>query len=134
MTVFIDERREEFGVEPICAVLPIAPSTYYVAKLRPPSARALRDAQLRAEIHRVYAANYRVYGARKVWRQVRREGFSVARCMVERLMRQEGLEGAVRGKRVFTTTCDPQASRPTDLVERDFAAPAPNRLWLADLT
>jgi len=134
MTAFIDERREEFGVEPICALLPIAPSTYYAAKMRPPSARTLRDEELRPEIQRVYAANYRVYGARKVWRQLRREGLSVARCTVERLMRAEGLQGAVRGKKHWTTASDPQASRPTDLVERDFAAAAPNRLWLADLT
>ena len=134
MSTFIDERREEFGVEPICSVLPIAPSTYYAARQRPPSARALRDEQLRQEVRRVYNANHRVYGARKVWRQLRREGFPVARCTVERLMRKERLQGAVRGKKWRTTVSDPQASRPTDLVERDFAAPAPNRLWLADLT
>jgi putative transposase len=102
--------------------------------MRPPSARALRDERLRQEVRRIYDANYRVYGARKVWRQLRREGFPVARCTVERLMRREGLQGAVRGKKHWTTVSDPQASRPADLVERDFAAPAPNRLWLADLT
>ena len=134
MTAFIDERREGFGVEPICALLPIAPSTYYAARQRPPSARALRDEELTPEVQRVYAANYRVYGARKVRRQLRREGFPMARCTVERLMRAEGLQGAVRGKKHWTTVSDPQASRPADLVECDFAAPAPNRLWLADLT
>ena len=134
MTAFIDASRKEFGVEPICTVLPIAPSTYYASRSRPPSRRALRDEKLKHEIGRVYDANYRVYGARKLWRQLNREGFSVARCTVERLMRAEGLRGAVRGKRIFTTTSDPQAPRPADLVERDFSAEAPNRLWLADLT
>jgi putative transposase len=134
MTAFIDERREEFGVEPICAMLPIAPSGYYAAKARPPSPRALRDEWLLAEIRRAYDASRRRYGPRKVWRQLRREGISVARCTVERLMRQEGLRGVVRGKKVFTTLCDEGAARPDDLVERDFTAEAPNRLWVADLT
>jgi transposase InsO family protein len=134
MTAFIDERRSEFGVEPICALLPIAPSSYYASKTRPPSPRALRDAQLMTEIKRAYEASRRRYGPRKVWRQLRREGISVARCTVERLMRAEGLAGVVRGKRVFTTQSDETAERPTDLVERDFTAPAPNRLWVADLT
>ncbi len=134
MSAFIDAHKETFGVEPICTALPIAPSTYYAARSRPPSPRALRDAQLAGEIRRVYGENYRVYGARKVWRQLNREGFPVARCTVERLMRRESLQGAVRGKKWRTTTSDPQASRPADLVERDFSAPAPNRLWLADLT
>jgi Transposase and inactivated derivatives len=134
MTAFIAARRGEFGIEPICAQLPIAPSTYYGARSRPPSARASRDAELRREIQRVYDANYRVYGPRKVWRQLRREGFCVARCTVERLMRRMNLQGAVRGKKWRTTITDPQAPRPADLVERNFAAAAPNRLWLADLT
>jgi len=134
MTTFIDERRKEFGVEPICAVLPIAPSTYYAAKTRPPSPRALRDERLLAEIHRAYEASRRRYGPRKVWRQLRRQGESVARCTVERLMRAEGLAGVVRGKKVFTTVPDETAPRPDDLVQRDFSAPAPNRLWVADLT
>ena len=134
MTAYIDERRKEFGVEPICALLPIAPSTYYASKTRPPSPRALRDAQLVAEIKRAYEASRRRYGPRKVWRQLKREGISVARYTVERLMRAEGLAGVVRGKRVFTTQPDETAPRPTDLVERDFTAPAPNRLWVADLT
>jgi putative transposase len=134
MTAFIDERRKEFGVEPICSLLPIAPSTYYAARSRPPSPRALCDAQLLVEIRRVYEASRRRYGPRKVWRQLRREGISVARCTIERLMRQEGLRGVVRGKRVFTTQADESAPRPDDLVERDFTAVAPNRLWVADLT
>jgi putative transposase len=134
LTAFIDEHREEYGVEPICALLPIAPSTYYAAKNRPPSARSRRDAELAEQVRRVWRASRRRYGARKVWRQLRREGTSVARCTVERLMREEGLAGVVRGKKVVTTVPDETATRPDDLVERDFSAPAPNRLWLADLT
>jgi len=134
MTAFIDERREEFGIEPICQVLPIAPSTYYASKSRPPSARACRDQWLVSEIRRAYDASRRRYGPRKVYRQLQREGYVVARCTVERLMRAEGLRGVVRGKRVFTTMPDESAPRPDDLVQRDFSAPAPNRLWVADLT
>jgi len=134
MTTFIDERRSEFGIEPICAMLPIAPSTYYAAKTRRPSARSLRDEELTAEIRRVYADSRGRYGPRKVWRQLRREGLAVARCTAERLMRKQGLRGVVRGKRIFTTQPDETAPRPADLVERDFSAEAPNRLWLADLT
>jgi putative transposase len=134
MTRFIDERREEFGVEPICAALPIAPSTYYAAKSRPPSARAVRDEQLKSEILRVYRENRSVYGPRKVWRQLRREGRTVARCTVERLMRALGLQGEVRGKTWRTTLPDLSAPRPFDLVDRDFTVDAPNRLWVADLT
>ena len=98
MIAYIDVNKDRFGVEPICQVLPIAPSTYYAARPRPPSARALRDAELKAEIARVHAENFGVYGARKVWRQLHREGIAVARCTVERLMRELGLRGAVRGK------------------------------------
>jgi putative transposase len=134
MTAFIDARRSEYGVEPICAVLPIAPSTYYATKRRPPSARARRDEWLLAEIRRAYASSRRRYGPRKVWRQLQREGYAVARCTVERLMRAEGLAGVVRGKKVFTTQSDETAPRPDDLVQRDFTASAPNRLWVADLT
>ena len=134
MTAFIDQHREEFGVEPICALLPIAPSTYYAAKARPPSARARRDAELREEIQRVYDDNFGVYGARKVWRQLNREGISVARCTVERLMAQMGLQGAVRGKTKRTTRTDDRAVRPPDLVDRQFEADAPDRLWVADIT
>jgi len=134
MTAFIDDHKEKFGVEPICAMLPIAPSTYYAKKSRPPSERSLRDGRLQIEIIRVYEENHAVYGARKVWRQLRREGYDVARCTVERLMRALGLKGAVRGKKHFSTITDEAAPRPVDLVDRDFSVPAPNRLWLADLT
>ena len=134
MTTFVDEHKERFGVEPICRHLPIAPSTYYDVKQRPQSARAVRDQQLMVEIRRVHAANFGVYGARKVWRQLNREGIPVARCSVERLMRDMGLEGARRGRRRRTTTPDEVATRPADLVERNFAAKRPNQLWVADLT
>jgi len=134
MTAFIAEHKEEFGVEPMCAVLPIAPSTYYAAISRPPSARKLRDEVLKPEITRVYQANYSVYGPRKVWRQLNREGFTVARCTVERLMRTLGLKGATRGKTWKTTFPDLSAPRPLDLVDRQFTVTAPNRLWVADLT
>jgi len=134
MTRFIDERKEEFGVEPMCAFLPIAPSTYHARKSRSPSARALRDGVLQEEIRRVYDANFSVYGPRKVWRQLHREGCPVARRTVERLMRTMGLRGAIRGKTWKTTTPDTNAPRPADLVDRQFAVPAPNRLWVAELT
>ena len=112
----------------------IAPSTYYAARTRAPSARAVRDEALLVEIRRVHQANYGVYGARKVWLQLRREGFEVARCTVERLMRADGLTGAVRGKTRRTTVPAAVAARPGDLLERDFTAPAPNRRWVADIT
>jgi putative transposase len=137
---FIDAHRNRFGVEPICRVLTehgckIAPNTYWVARKRPPSMRACRDAELMVEIGRVYAENLFVYGADKVWTQLNREGIRVARCTVERLMRAEGLSGARRGKAfVVTTHADERQQRPADLVERQFRAPAPNRLWVADLT
>jgi putative transposase len=134
MIAYIDEHRERFGVEPICEVLPIAPSTYYDAKGRSPSARALRDEELKVEIARVHQDNFGVYGARKVWRQLRREGFVLARCTVERLMAELGLRGAVRGKTRRTTMSDEAAPRPDDLVDRDFSASRPNELWVADLT
>ena len=134
MTTFVDEHKERFGVEPICQHLPIAPSTYYDVKARPASARSVRDEKLKAEIRRVHAANFGVYGARKVWRQLNREGMPVARCTVERLMQGIGLEGIRRGKRRRTTTSDDLAPRPADLVERNFAAERPNKLWVADLT
>jgi putative transposase len=130
----IDQHRGRFGVEPICRVLEVPTSTYYAAKRRPPSARRLRDTQLKAEIRRVWDDNYQVYGARKLWRQLQREGLQVARCTVERLMGELGIAGVVRGKATRTTIADQQAPRPADLVERQFTAPAPNRLWVADLT
>ena len=134
MITYIDDHQDRYGIEPICEVLPIAPSTYYDAKRRPPSARAVRDARLKAEIRRVDAENFGVYGAQKVWRQLNREGIPVARCTVERLMRDLGLRGAVRGKTRRTTVPDEAAPRPADLVERDFSASRPNQLWVADLT
>src|SRR5829696_7164908 len=127
MIAYIDRHKDRFGVEPICRLLPIAPSTYYARKQRPPSARAVRDARLKAEIRRVYDDNFGVYGARKVWRQLHREGSPVARCTVERLMGELGLRGAVRGKTHRTTTPDAAAPRPADLVDRDFAAQRPGR-------
>jgi putative transposase len=113
----------------------IAPNTYWTAKKRPPSKRSLRDAELVQEIRRVHAENLCVYGADKIWAQLNREGVRVARCTIERLMRSNGISGARRGKaRVRTTIGDDGAGRPADLVERQFRAPAPNRLWVADLT
>jgi putative transposase len=134
MIAYIDRNKHRYGVEPICRVLPIAPSTYYQATRGPVSARALRDRKLKTEIARVHAEQFGVYGARKVWRQLHREGIAVARCTVERLMRELGLEGVRRGKARRTTTLDAAAARPADLVDRDFAAQRPNRLWVADLT
>ena len=139
MTAFIDEHRQEFGVEPICAELPIAPSVYYEAKRRERepdrrSVRAKRDEVLRPLVRRVWESNYGVYGARKVWRQLQREGVEVARCSVERLMRQDGLKGVVRGETRRTTIPDEDAARPADLVDRSFGADRPNQLWLADIT
>src|SRR5919204_556829 len=134
MTRFIDAHRDRFGVEPICQVLQVAPSSYYARKARPPSARAVRDAGLKVEIKRVYKDNFEVYGAEKLWRQLGREGIRVGRDHVARLMRSLGIRGVVRGGKRRTTTPAPAADRPTDLVMRDFTAPAPNRLWVADLT
>jgi putative transposase len=134
MIAYIHANKDRFGVEPICRLLPIAPSTYYQHSKRPSSARAVRDAQLKVEIRRVHDENFGVYGARKVWRQLHREGISVARCTVERLMRQLHLQGVRRGKTKRTTTPDQAAARPADLVERDFSATRPNQLWVADLT
>jgi putative transposase len=134
MTRYIDAHRDRFGVEPICRVLQVAPSTYYAAKARPPSARAVRDEQLKVEIKRVWDANFQVYGAEKIWRQLGREGIAVGRDRVARLMRTLGIRGVVRGKPRRTTIPDPAGQRPADLVNRQFTAPAPNRLWVADLT
>ena len=139
MMTFIDDHRGAYGVEPICAVLPIAPSVYYEQKGRQadPSrlpARAQRDGVLRDEIRRVWDENFKVYGVRKVWRQLNREGIRAARCTVERLMRQMGLTGAVRGRTFKTTIADDSAAQPLDLVKRDFTATCPNQLWVSDLT
>lgn len=139
MIAFIDDNRERHGVEPICKVLPIAPSTYrkHVAQRRDPlrlSARARRGLALKPEIARVFAENFAVYGVRKVWRQMRREGFVIARCTVERLMRDMGLHGVIRGKPLRTTISDKAAPCRLDRVNRQFHAPAPNRLWVSDFT
>src|SRR5919112_1194913 len=139
MIAFIDDHREVYGVEPICKVLPIAPSTYHahVAQRADPakaSPRARQDLVLMAQIRRVHEANFGVYGARKVWRQLAREGIVVARCTVERLMRQMGLRGAVRGKETRTTIADKTAPCPADKVNRHFQAPHPNALWVSDFT
>ena len=139
MVTFIDDHRAEYGVESICATLPIAPSTYFEAKAREadPSrlpARAKRDAELREHIRRVWEENRRVYGARKVWLQLKREDICVARCTVERLMREMGMEGVRRGRRTRTTIPDDALMRPADLVNREFVATRPNELWVADIT
>ena len=134
MIAYIDAHRDRFGVEPICTTLQFAPSTYWSAKRRPQSARSERDEALRAEIVRVHRENFGVYGAPKIWAQLNREGHRVARCTVERLMRDLGLRGAVRGKPKRTTIADDTIERPRDLVDRQFTATAPNRLWVADLT
>ncbi len=132
---FITEHKARWGVEPICRELQVAPSSYYAAIGRPASARRRRDETLQVAIRRVWDEHRQVYGADKVWAQLRREGTPVARCTVERLMRQLGLRGVVRGKTsVRTTIGDEASSRPLDLVARRFRAPSPNRLWVADLT
>ena len=132
---FITDHRSRWGVEPTCRVLQVAPSSYYAAMSRPRSARQRRDDRLRVAIRRVWEEHRCVYGADKVWAQLKREGTPVARCTVARLMRGLGLRGVVRGKsRVRTTVSDEATGRPLDLVARQFRAPAPNRLWVADLT
>jgi putative transposase len=139
MIAFIDDHRGAFGVEPICEVLPIAPSTYHdhVAKRADPtklSGRAKRDITLKPEIARVFAENFEVYGARKVWRQLTREGVDVARCSVERLMQSMGLQGVIRGRPVRTTLSNKAPPSPLDHVNRQFHASAPNVLWVSDFT
>lgn len=139
MIAFIEEHRDDIGVEPICRHLPIAPSTFYdhMAKRANPhllSARAKRDMTLKPEIERVWEQNYKVYGVRKVWHQLRREGFDVARCTVARLMTDLGLEGVIRGKKARTTIPDKSQPCPLDKVNRQFKAPAPNMLWVSDFT
>ena len=139
MTAFIDDHRDIYGVEPICRILPIAPSTYHehAARNRDPDrrpARERRDAELCQDIRRVFEANFGVYGVRKVWRQMKREGIHVARCTVARLMKRLGLKGVVRGKPVKTTVSDKATPCPLDLVNRKFQAPRPNALWVSDFT
>ncbi len=134
MTAFIAAHRERFGVEPICRTLQVAPSTYYAAVSRHPSARAVRDEELKAEISRVHQSNFGVYGVRKVWRQMLREEVPVGRDRVAHLMADLGLAGVTRGTAKRTTIPAQIEQRPGDLVERQFTAPAPNRLWVADLT
>jgi hypothetical protein len=131
---FIQAHQARWGVEPICRVLQIAPSSYYAAVRRPPSARQQRDEVLKVAIRRVWDAHRQVYGADKVWAQLNRDGTRVARCTVERLMRESGLWGVVRGRRsVRTTRSDEASDRPADLVARQFQAPRPNRLWVAEV-
>ncbi|KAF0102011.1 MAG: ISStmaD5 transposase B [bacterium] len=139
MRAFVDQHRDAHGVEPICKALQIAPSGYWrhAAQQRTPalrSARAQRDEVLAQEIERVWQANLQVYGADKVWRQLQREGHAVARCTVERLMRQQGLRGVIRGKVVRTTVSDAKAACPLDRVNRQFQAERPNQLWVSDFT
>lgn len=139
MVAFTNEHRFQYGVEPICAQLPIAPSTYYRHRAREADAtkirvRQRRDQSLKPQIQRVWDENQQVYGARKVWRQLNRERIFVARCTVERLMREMGLCGVVRGKKQITTTSDPKQDRAPDLVKRIFKASRPNQLWGADFT
>ena len=139
MVSYIDAHRERFGVESICRVLPIAPSTYHRHRQRQAdparrSARAQRDDTLRVEIQRVYDEHHQVYGPRKVWKQLRREGIRAARCTVGRLMRAMGLAGAVRGRAWVTTTHAADGGRPADLVDRQFVATRPNQLWVSDFT
>ena len=134
MVAYIDGHRDEFGVEPICRALQVAPSTYYAAKSRPPSPRRLRDAVLLPLLVSLWTANYQVYGVRKMWKALARAGEHVGRDQVARLMRQAGICGARRGRRVRTTRRDEQAARHPDLVERRFAAARPNALWVTDLT
>jgi putative transposase len=139
MVSFIDQHRAEYGVEPICEQLPIAPATYYEQKAReaqPERApeRGRRDVEISQEIQRVWDENFQVYGARKIWRQLCRESVAVARCTVERLMRSLGLQGAVRGGKRRTTISRDQTEYPADLVKRQFAAVRPNQLWVSDFT
>ncbi len=134
MTAFIDAHKGQYGVEPICTVLEMAPSTYYAVSTRRPTARDLQDDHLKQAIEFVWVQNRGVYGVEKVWEKLRQEGVPVARCTVRRLMRDLGIRGALRGKTVRTTFPDLEADRPKDLVDRVFKAKAPNVLWVADIT
>jgi putative transposase len=131
---FVDEHRDEFGVEPVCKTLQVAPSTYYDNKTRPLSARAIRDAMLMPILLALFQANYQVYGARKLWKAARRAGHDIGRDQTARLMKALGIAGVRRRRRVRTTRPDDTATRPPDPVERDFTADRPNRLWVSDLT
>ena len=139
MVTFVDSNKAEYGVEPICRQIQIAPSSYYEHKVcerdpdRLPS-RIKRDMRLELDIQRVWKDNYQVYGARKVWRQLLREGIGVARCKVERLMNKLGIQGVRRGKKCWATIADDLLDRPTDKVNRQFVATRPNQLWVADIT
>ena len=134
MVKFIDDNRDDFGVEPICTTLEVAPSTYYDNKKRPLSARAIRDAMLMPILLALWIANRKVYGAHKLWKAARRAGHDIGRDQTARLMRQIGIRGVSRSRKVRTTVPDENADRPADLVERDFTADRPNRLWVTDLT
>ena len=139
IVAFIDEHRDSTGVEPICEAMQIAPATYYAHKAAQAdpakrSARSRRDEDLKECILRIWNDNFQAYGARKVWRQLLREGETVARCTVERLMRQQGLQGVRRGKAQRTTIADPKAPCPLDRVNRQFRADRPNQLWVSDFT
>lgn len=139
MMAFIDAHRDQYGVEPICARLPIAPSTYYEQKAREADperlpARAKRDAWLKVEIRRIWEEHFQVYGVRQGWRPLGREGIDVARCPVARLRREMGRRGVVRGRRIKTTLGDEDLARPRDRVNREFRANRPNALWVSDLT
>ena len=134
MSRYIDEHRDRFGVEPICRALQVAPSSYYAARQRPPSQRAVRDAELTGKIRTVFDTNFQVYGVRKLWRQLCRDGELVGRDRVARLMRALGIAGVVRGTTRRTTIADPAAVRAPDLVNRQFTATRPNQLWVSDFT
>ena len=134
IVTFVDEHRDEFGVEPICTALQVAPSTYYATKSRPVSARAARDAVLIPILVALWTANYRVYGAHKLWKAALRAGHEIGRDQVARLMHQAGIAGVSRKRRLRTTRPDPTAPRSADLVKRDFTAERPNELWVTDLT
>ncbi len=132
---FIDAHRARFGVEPICRILDVAPSTFYARRSRPPSRRAVEDGRLLGRIRDVHATTYAAYGSRRTWKTLRRQGDEVGRGRVERVMRQHGLQGAQRqAKKRWLTRADEAAPRPADLVERHFVAHAPNQLWVCDLT
>jgi putative transposase len=134
MILFINENKAAYGIEPICREIQIAPSTYYAARSRPPSARAIADEELKRQVLEVYRENYEVYGVEKVWIALQRKQIAAGRDHVARLMGDLGIEGVTRGKKPRTTKPAPPAERPADLVKRDFSAPGPNRLWVADLT